>query len=96
MLCFAVLCSAAPQDMLCFAAQFHKIRCALQRSIAKKATLRCKACFVALQRSGAKEGDDNNAAVAFFFFFFVQHKKSQRRRRRQRCYAAVAFFNLLF
>ncbi len=56
---------------------------ALQGSIAKKATLRCSACFVALQRSGAKKGNGSNVTVAFFFFFFVQRKKSQRRRRRQ-------------
>jgi len=32
---------------------------ALQRNIAKKATLCCSVYFVALQRSGAKEGDGN-------------------------------------
>jgi hypothetical protein len=52
---------------------------ALQRSIAKKATLRCSACFVVLQRSGAKKGNGSVAAVAFFFFFFfMQRKKSPR------------------
>jgi hypothetical protein len=59
---------------------------ALQRSIAKKATLRCSICFAALQCNRAKEGDGSNATVAFFFFFVLQEKKGDG------SIAAIAFF----